>query len=356
MPLMLRLLFIILNCATLMIAAPDASKLFPKQVHDFGVIEEDRGSVRCEFEYENKSDAPIIITNVQASCGCSMPEWSVEPLMPGAKEKIVVTFNPAGRPGVFDKEITVSTSAPEGVCILHIKGTVNARQPTAEPKDSRGIAYKITFPKIAHDFGEIAENEEAKTVEFQYANAGEAEVSLRDIQSTHGALEPVWSPDSVQPATSGSFKLVFNPRGLVGDFSANVLIYVNEFEPCGTLQIRARIIPDKKAPPGGLPIPTDIACEKTEHDFGVISEKSGTVTGEFLLKNQGQAPLFISDINTACGCLAPEWDKSPLAPGGTTKIRVQFNPKDRPGSFLKPIQIHTSSGRFVLTLKGHVGD
>lgn len=80
---------------------------FLERIHDFGQIQETDGKVLTTFEFTNVGQAPITLTNVQASCGCTTPEWSKEPIAPGKKGFINVTYNPKGRPGNFSKTITV---------------------------------------------------------------------------------------------------------------------------------------------------------------------------------------------------------------------------------------------------------
>ena len=69
----------------------------------------------------------MVITSAQASCGCTTPEWSKDPIMPGAKSVIKVGYNTSGRPGAFTKTITVVSNAENGTVILTIKGNVTPK-------------------------------------------------------------------------------------------------------------------------------------------------------------------------------------------------------------------------------------
>lgn len=91
--------------------------------HNFGTIKE--GTLAAyEFVFTNTGKAPLILSNVQPSCGCTAPEWSKEPIAPGAKGKIKAVYNSHGRPGTFQKYITVKSNAQNGEVSLTIKGTV----------------------------------------------------------------------------------------------------------------------------------------------------------------------------------------------------------------------------------------
>ena len=97
---------------------------FSKTTHDFGKINEADGRVTTIFEFTNEGMVPLVLTNVKASCGCTTPKWTHEPIEPGAKGNITVTYNPNGRPGRFQKTITVTSNATEATTKLYIKGEV----------------------------------------------------------------------------------------------------------------------------------------------------------------------------------------------------------------------------------------
>jgi hypothetical protein len=92
---------------------------------DYGkVIKEDDSGIRS-FEFTNTGDAPLIITNVQSTCGCTVPSKPTEPIAPGKTGKIDVKYNM--NPGPIRKTITVETNAvnvEEGRVVLKIKGEV----------------------------------------------------------------------------------------------------------------------------------------------------------------------------------------------------------------------------------------
>lgn len=92
--------------------------------HDFGQIKEADGKVSATFVVKNTGDAPLAITRVIASCGCTTPEWTKEPIAPGASGNIKITYDPKGRPGPFSKTISVYSNGKTGSFILTIRGEV----------------------------------------------------------------------------------------------------------------------------------------------------------------------------------------------------------------------------------------
>lgn len=122
------LILFALVLSTGFIAAQNGKKApkvtFEKSVHDFGKVAESAGSVSCEFVFKNIGTAPFIIQRVQASCGCTTPDYTNEPVLPGKEGKIKVTYSTTGRPGIINKDITVFSNVPDSIYRLNIKGEV----------------------------------------------------------------------------------------------------------------------------------------------------------------------------------------------------------------------------------------
>ena len=99
--------------------------VFAAKTYDFGTIRESKGPVSCEFKFTNKGNAPLVIVSATAGCGCTKPSFDGEPIRPGASSSIKVTYLPKGRPGEFNKNVTVRTNDPAHKKVqLKISGTV----------------------------------------------------------------------------------------------------------------------------------------------------------------------------------------------------------------------------------------
>jgi hypothetical protein len=83
--------------------------------------------------FTNTGKEDLIITNATGSCGCTVPVWPKEPTKKGAKGTIKVTFNSAGKMGMQDKTVTITSNAKNTPVVLHLKGTVEAPAPVATP-------------------------------------------------------------------------------------------------------------------------------------------------------------------------------------------------------------------------------
>ena len=111
---------------------------FDDKTHDFGKVNEEDGKITYVFDFVNRGNAPLVISHVQASCGCTTPTWTKEPVEAGKKGSIAVTYNTSGRPGLFTKTITVYSNDSLQQVVLIIKGEV-----IPLPKASEPVANKV---------------------------------------------------------------------------------------------------------------------------------------------------------------------------------------------------------------------
>lgn len=99
---------------------------FEKESHDFGDIPEGP-KVEHEFVFTNTGQEPLIIKNVKASCGCTVPKWPKDPIMPGEESVIKAVYNTKKRKGPFNKSLTITSNAHTPTKRLFIKGKVGAK-------------------------------------------------------------------------------------------------------------------------------------------------------------------------------------------------------------------------------------
>ena len=104
---------------------PQDSIIFETTTHDYGTIVQGSDGT-CTFNFTNKGKAPIVLNDVKASCGCTVPEWTRTPVAPKGKGSIKVTYN-TNNVGTFTKSITVNSNAKNSPVVLIIKGIVTAK-------------------------------------------------------------------------------------------------------------------------------------------------------------------------------------------------------------------------------------
>ena len=111
-----------------------AEMKFEKTRHDFGVFAQDTATVTYDFVFTNVGKSPLIIHQASASCGCTVPEYTLEPIMPGCKGKITVTYNGKGRrPGVFRKSITIHNNGRQSPIRIYIEGEMIGNEEPIKP-------------------------------------------------------------------------------------------------------------------------------------------------------------------------------------------------------------------------------
>ncbi|MDR2292658.1 MAG: DUF1573 domain-containing protein [Prevotellaceae bacterium] len=124
------LLVTVLSFAFATANAQTGQIVFESPLHDFGSnVPERGGSVTHRFLFTNKGDAPITIQSVKASCGCTTPAWTKEPVAPGEQGYVDATYNPRSRLGSFSKSLTVTSNGNPQTILLTISGVV-----VSEPK------------------------------------------------------------------------------------------------------------------------------------------------------------------------------------------------------------------------------
>ncbi len=96
---------------------------FDKTVHSFGTFNVNNPKQECTFTFTNVGDAPLVINQAVASCGCTVPQYTKTPVAPGEQGTIKVTYNGDGKPaGHFKKSITVRTNGKVEMTRLYIEG------------------------------------------------------------------------------------------------------------------------------------------------------------------------------------------------------------------------------------------
>ena len=115
---------------------------FKEETINYGEVEKGKDDGIRVFEFTNTGDEPLLIKNAKSSCGCTVPEWSKDPIAPGAKGQIKVQYNM--NPGPISKTITIESNAtnkPDGMVPLRIKGTVIVKEEVSP------LVKKKTLPK-----------------------------------------------------------------------------------------------------------------------------------------------------------------------------------------------------------------
>ncbi len=121
------------------VESKDGPKMkFESTVVDYGTIEQNADPYRS-FAFTNEGNAPLVITSAKGSCGCTVPEYPKEPIMPGEDAEIKVRYD-TKRIGKFTKSVTLTTNESDAKIVLRIKGDVQKKlEPESLPEAPKSI-------------------------------------------------------------------------------------------------------------------------------------------------------------------------------------------------------------------------
>lgn len=315
---------------------------FEKTEHDFGKINEGDGRVSTEFVFKNEGMAPLILSNVRASCGCTTPSWTKEPIEPGKTGTITVTYNPNGRPGRFQKTVTITSNASEATKKVYIKGEVIPKQ--AKPVNKYTIAVgDLSMKAKTLDLGTIKKGEN-KSGELEYANLTQAEHKVELATNVQDAMliNQVTLP-TVKPNEIGKFVFALDTKQTKLYGPVEVLAYVvvdgkKEISDAFQLVIKADIEEDFSQLSTEAKQKAPIIEAVNEIDLGKIA--AGKVLKYvFPVKNSGVNALEIHRVFCADKKLTLKAPK-PIKSGKKGAVSIAIDTKGmQPGSYSRQLLI-----------------
>ena len=268
---------------------------FEKTEHDFGKVDEG-GKISTEFVFKNEGMAPLLLSNVRASCGCTTPIWPKEPIEPGQTGKITVQYNTNGRPGKFSKTVTITSNASEPTTKVYIKGEVLPKQ--AKPVNKYTVAVgDLSMKTKTIDLGTVKKGE-LKSGELEYANLTQAEhtVDLATNAAFSYMVHQVSLP-TVKPNEIGKFIFALDTKAtkLYGPVEVYMYVVVDgkmQETEAFKLIIKADIVEDFSALTVEQKQQAPIIELAKEYNIGTIAAGK---THKFILpiKNTGANPLEI---------------------------------------------------------------
>lgn len=177
--------------------------------YNFGKIKEEGGNVEHVFVIKNTGKTPLIIQEVTSTCGCTVPEWSKQPIVPGNKGFIKAIFDPKGRPHAFSKEILVRTNVEKTPIILKISGEVIPKKLTIEEQYTRK-AGDLRFKSMLKSFGQIRKETTVTDTIFVY-NSGANIVAL-GFENIPNFLNIKFEPKQLQSKKTGYILITLNGK------------------------------------------------------------------------------------------------------------------------------------------------
>jgi len=328
--------------------------------YNFGSFKEEAGRQTYDFIVTNTGNSPLVIKNIVASCGCTTPEWTKQPIPPGGKGKITAIFDPQNRGGEnFNKTLSVYANTKPEVTVLTIKGQVIAREKTIED------LYMFPVGNIRFESNHLAFTNVKKTEKkirvMQIINPSEVPVKVEfEAQTPHLVLKA--NPETLKPGQKGIIEGTYDAtkRSDWGNVSDMVKVKLN-----GVVQenvyyyVSANLVEDfsslSKADLENAPV---FKLASSTVDLGKIPGSTAKEV-EFKFTNAGKSDLLIRHVKSTCGCTAVQQGKEGIGikPGQSSSIKAVFNSGAYKGRVTKPIYVYTNdpkNSEVVLMLNADV--
>jgi len=195
--------------------------------------------------------------------------------------------------------------------------------------------YDIVWDKMRIDFGKIKRHQPVKQ-KFTFTNRGRQPIVVTDVSWGYSGMLAEYPKEPVLPGKTACIDINFGAYNL-GFFTKTFTVKTNG--GVDQLTIKGEVF-------------EPVSWDKISHDFGQVKqgEKPETI---FTCKN-GSDTLILENVLASCGCVVPEWNRSPIKPNDSTKIRVVFDTKGKLGTYTKLVTVYSNLGLFELTVKADI--
>lgn len=178
---------------------PTTTLELERPVYDFGIVDE--GAVVSQvYTFTNTGDQPLIITDAKGSCGCTVPQWPHEPILPGETASLTVEFNSKGKSGKRNQRVTITANTEPPQTFLYLTGEVNpskdfdieiSENPASKPEvaispDCFAIYPNPTAEVLKLDVEENTQGQPALIT--IYSKSGQL-MARREIKAIEGTVE-----------------------------------------------------------------------------------------------------------------------------------------------------------------------
>ena len=324
---------ILLWTAACLVGYAQPKATFDKMTHEFGVVLW-KHPATATFQIKNDGDKPLVISNVTTSCGCTVADWTKDPIAPGATGVVTSTFD-AKALGHFYKDIGVYCNASARPIYLMLRGEVSA-----DPKN-----YTLTHP---YEIGAIRLNKAA--IEFDDTNKGDkptmeilvanttSDVYTPVLMHLPPYLEAVAVPERIGKKATGKIKVTLDTDKLPKFGLTTATVYLSRFpgdkvSEENAIPVSAVLLPDfsnmsqqQRLNPPAVQLS---ATEFTVPPLAENAKKKLTV----VVKNVGKSDLDITDLQVFNPALGVQLKKRVLKPGAQTKMKITVY-----GKYLKKVK------------------
>lgn len=240
------LLLLVLAFAAVHAVQAQGVLTFETESHDFGSITEGEKPTYT-FRFTNTGDEPVTITRVQPSCGCTAPSYSTEPVPPNEMGEITVEYNSEGRPGDFNKTISVQAGGTaNSYTTLRITGTV-----ISVNIHNGAVQGGVVFDADTHTFDDLHAGDRAIHT-FRMQNTSEHPLTISEVRVFSDVVEVVFPNRLIFPGEIVNIEVsVERPEAVLGHRGeldvAIVLSTDDADQPIKSLRLRGRLLTEDQA-------------------------------------------------------------------------------------------------------------
>lgn len=265
--------------------------------YDFGVFHEEAGPQTGTVSFVNEGPEATVVNRVRTSCGCTGASFTEGEIAPGATGKVSFTYNPAGRPGRFEKTVKVYTGLENEITVIVIRGTVLGKPETLEA-DYPVECGPLRLSESRIDAGTLRYGT-ARHLFFRAVNQS-ADTIVPTFQSASPALDVSAAHKAVAPGDVLSVSVYLNSRELSEPGYVEIPITVRPCASCDEeteVILTADVVPDTRG----------LSAEEVDNgpraylnpelvDLGVVGAKGQHVRFEFAISNDGRSDLHVNRI------------------------------------------------------------
>ncbi|MDD6668820.1 MAG: DUF1573 domain-containing protein [Bacteroidales bacterium] len=285
---------------------------------DFGTIREDDGRATRFFRFRNVGDSAVDITRIRTSCGCTSSDYVRHGIQPGEADSIPIHYNPIGRPGSYNKFI--SLTATDSTYTLHIVGNVIPSEVTLADRFPHSIGALRTSACEAL-FGDVisGRSRSARISAYNISN----DTIVLDFDRLPEMCSAIASPDTIPPGNTTSIVVTFRTTpSMEFGWQSHSIDLIQNGKPF-PISVTATV----KAAPGECPENAPVAEIVDEKiifaDYGSQKHPKASLT----VRNSGGSPLVVKHFASEDTALAASTTlPTVIEPGKSAKIGFTLDP------------------------------
>mgnify|MGYP003204254253 CR=1 FL=1 len=285
------------------------------EMHDFGQIEW-KHPVTVQYSITNTGNQPLVLTEVEPDCACSVARWTKTPIAPGAKGVVNVTFD-AEALGHFNKSVAIYSNAQPHLVYLKFNGEV-VREIKDFTKTHPYLIGQIRIDKNNLDFPDVQAGEKP------VMHIGVVNLSDRPYEPVLMHLPPYLQtevkPNVLQKGEKGVITVTLDSERLTDFGLTQASVYLARF--AGD-KVSAILLPDfsgmTETEKANAPV---INLSIKDIDMSTVLAKKSKARQDIIITNTGRSPLQISKLQVFHPAVGASLKKSVLQPGESTRLRV----------------------------------